>query len=533
MMRRTRRAMGVPAGVLAASLAWAATGADFSAAKDAFETAYASAEKGKKLEALRAFGEADCKETAEFLLNLADRSSTRLFQDLETKSLALQKQYEEILKTIQAMIAPARTQPSKLREYKEQKDALTKKSIEIQKEMSALETEIQTELELQDRMGTVLGALKDDGAQTAILDAAVKEDRWRVRLVACRALGRLKDAGATGCLGEVLGKDGEEAVRLTAAEMLGVRGDKKGVPSLVEAVRKEKAWQLRVVAAESLAKIDSADAVGPLIEALADLDGLPKVKINDALIKLTGEARAANADAWKAWWEGVKADYGTTRPSKEKRATEVKAQNDPGRSTFYGVPVVSKRIAFAVDFSGSMAAKAKWKPAVTESGPTAPKHKLAGDRRTDVARYELCNAIEKLGEDVEFNVYLFNRLPNPLFPELRRATAATKKAAIQTVQDTKLAPNTNIFDTLEACFPKVGAGGVSFKGSAPDTIYLLSDGAPVGGQVTSMNGIRARIQEMNRSARITIHTVAIEPGKNQAAFMKKLAEENGGTSVER
>ena len=65
-----------------------------------------------------------------------------------------------------------------------------------------------------------------------------------------------------------------------------------------------------------------------------------------------------------------------------------------------------------------------------------------------------------------------------------------------------------------------------------DTLYLLSDGLPTTGPVTTPLTIRKRIAVFNRLAQVEIHTVGIGDAKN-GDFLEKLASESGGRFVRR
>jgi len=65
-----------------------------------------------------------------------------------------------------------------------------------------------------------------------------------------------------------------------------------------------------------------------------------------------------------------------------------------------------------------------------------------------------------------------------------------------------------------------------------DTLYLLSDGLPTTGPVTTPLTIRERIAVFNRLAQVEIHTIGIGDAKN-GDFLEKLASESGGRFVAR
>ena len=123
--------------------------------------------------------------------------------------------------------------------------------------------------------------------------------------------------------------------------------------------------------------------------------------------------------------------------------------------------------------------------------------------------------------------------------ELVAATRANKKDAYKYIADLPAVGATNIFDSLEKAFGigKPSPGQVQDKrysnaGDSPDTIFLLSDGAPNKGRITDPNAILVEIAKMNRLRRIVIHTIGIGKGENRP-FMQGLAKQNRGTYVHR
>ena len=99
------------------------------------------------------------------------------------------------------------------------------------------------------------------------LTAALRDERWRVRESAARALGLICDPRAVdGLLAALRDRDG--AVRTVAAEALGLIGDPKAIKGLM-ALFKDSSKLVRVSATIALTRIGEA-TVDPLIEGLKD-----------------------------------------------------------------------------------------------------------------------------------------------------------------------------------------------------------------------------------------------------------------------
>jgi HEAT repeat protein len=99
------------------------------------------------------------------------------------------------------------------------------------------------------------------------LVAALRDERWRVRESAARALGLIKDKRAVDGLIAAL-RDRDGTVRTVAAEALGRIGDPKAIKGLM-ALFKDSSKLVRVSATIALTQIGEA-TVDPLIEGLKD-----------------------------------------------------------------------------------------------------------------------------------------------------------------------------------------------------------------------------------------------------------------------
>jgi uncharacterized protein with von Willebrand factor type A (vWA) domain len=161
--------------------------------------------------------------------------------------------------------------------------------------------------------------------------------------------------------------------------------------------------------------------------------------------------------------------------------------------------VVSTRIVFCLDISGSM------------SAPSGEGTRL------DQAKRELLRALGQMGKDAQANIVFFSDRIESWHPKL-----AGVKANLRQAQEllAKTQPNgqTNIFDALELALAHKEA----------DTIYLLSDGEPSHGRITDPEDILREIRRLNRLRKAAIHTISF----GGSPFLKALAGENGGKYVE-
>jgi HEAT repeat protein len=404
---------------------------------------------------------------------------------------------------------------------------------------------------LRRRLGEALGSFADDKAAAEVY-AALRHADPAVRSVAARALGRLKHPQAWDKLAEPL-KDRNAEVRAAALESVAERKEKgseallqkeaqradeddaavaigllRGFPS--EATRQvllklaahykaaiaipalevlgelrapeaqpvlakalsHKDWPVRVTAIRGLARLATRESVDALVDRMAKEEGRLAGECGDALRRLTGKAIGYSAAAWKEWWSA----------NRERFSFEEKpegAPGAPGTTTYHGVPVLSHRLVFCLDVSGSMSEAAD------------------KDTRMEQAKKELARVLGSLGKDVQVNLVFFDDRVEPWRQQLVPVKANLPQA-LQAVASARPRGRTNIYDAL----------ALAFQHKDVDTVYLLSDGEPTDGRVVATEDILREIRKINRLRQVVIHTISFGP----SAFMKELADQNGGLYAE-
>jgi hypothetical protein len=281
-------------------------------------------------------------------------------------------------------------------------------------------------------------------------------------------------------------------VAIPALDALGDLHPAEAFPVFEKAL-KAKEWPLRVSAVRGLTKTRKRESIDLLVDRLDKEEGRMLAEIVDALHTLTGKPFGYAPGQWKEWWAGVKEDF--ILPEKAQAVISSQA----GMTTYHGVPVLSNRMVFLVDISGSMS------------------EATGSESRMDQSKKELLRVLGQLGKDAQVNMVFFDdrvepwrKMLVPIRPNLKEAQALVSKIAPR--------GSTNIFDALETAFAHKEA----------DTIYLLSDGAPTNGRIIDEDDILKEVRKMNRLRQIVIHTISF----GSSAFMKSLATQNGGQYVE-
>ncbi len=275
-------------------------------------------------------------------------------------------------------------------------------------------------------------------------------------------------------------------------------------------------WRVRIEAIEQLASLRRPQTVGLLISRLQFESGRMRHDICGILRLMTGEDHGTRHTRWSHWWADRGEDYKLPPYEVALEAEVARAAHKQDSSTavtFYGLRVVSERLAFVVDISGSMAAGATWHDDRSHSGKGKRTTRLA------VAKKELQRALEGLPAGVLFNLVFFSSGVGAWQDELLAMDDKILAEALQYVQRQGAGGGTNIYDALMAVYddPQV------------DTLYLLSDGEPSAGAITSTAKIHDEVMRLNQTRKLRIHCIAIG---ESSQFMRGLAEGTGGSYVE-
>ncbi len=266
--------------------------------------------------------------------------------------------------------------------------------------------------------------------------------------------------------------------RLLAIAAAGESGDPSLCASMLPCLGHSQ-WQVRLALLRALRKLRCRDAIEPLIERLANEEsGRVRHALAVTLYVITGVHLYDDVETWRRWW---RENAATFRVPKEPPA-KIPAASDTNPE-FYGIPLVSNRIAFVIDQSGSMSAT---------SGTAAAS-------RLDIAKSEVLRSIAQLDRKAKINVVLFNNgvrawRDGLVFLSPSRRANLEKWLA-------RRSPNggTNLYDGLERALLL----------KEVDTVYLLSDGEPGVGRFIEASDILREVRRLNLTRGIAIHCVSI------------------------
>ncbi|MEE8104188.1 MAG: VWA domain-containing protein [Planctomycetota bacterium] len=403
---------------------------------------------------------------------------------------------------------------------------------------------------LQEYMGQSIAELTNEDAIKYVIRRLPKVSQKWLRLSCVEGLGALRAQGALDMLVKLYGRKKTRKDTALRYELIIAIGRIGGVQArnIVVNTAKEPDWRIRSATAQvilqagqdkecvdlardlmndeiSLVREHASISVGeaknmelaPHLVTLMRKGTLRvKGKAYEALRRLSGQDKGLIPDAWDKW----------IKDKKEGKLTEEGGRKDKDDSvsfnipTYYNFKVLSDRVLFIVDVSGSM----KW--------PMEPPHRI------DVAKAELLKVVKQLQGNVHFNVATFAGAVNfwqkgQMVPATERNLKSAKKWI-----DSRLLPRggTNTYDALMKGIQEI---------EHVDTIFFLSDGTPSVGKTDVPEEILADVRKANRYRKVQINTISLIIGKaaitsaqkyedpeEMADFLRTLAEENGGTLLD-
>lgn len=423
---------------------------------------------------------------------------------------------------------------------------------EAERNAQAVERKIMSVEAVRREITAALGGFQSDEAVRELLARLKSEPDWTRRAGIAGALGSIPRPETLDALLAQIPLEKEPGAK--AAILDALRAAKTDDPRALSAASealKDEYWQVQLSALlliRDRGRDKAKTSIDALIEALQKSDGRMQHEINDALVALTGVDRHGDASAWKSWWDSNRESFldGDFQPSPQDAGVAPSSA-----TTFYGIPIKSKKVVFVLDRSGSMMEPSEWELPGGEDVSTGakgknevPDLKPSGDRKIDIARWQLKRALAGMPDGAEFNIVFFNQdvsdatILNP--KGLVKLSKATRNQAYAFIDATTPDGGTNIFDPMERALSFAGSGiGDKLYKSGADTIFLLTDGIPNSGQIPEPTEILVQIKELNATRKVKINTIgvfsSVGPGSMQpdereegTKFLQQMAEESGG-----
>ena len=312
---------------------------------------------------------------------------------------------------------------------------------------------------------------------------------------------------------------GKADMRALAVTSLRLRANDPKVRDAILKSLDHRSAPVRNAALRALAKVRDTKAIGALLERLDDeKDERLRADVLRRLVQLTGQNMGFAVADWQKWWAATEPtfEFGQGQTGKTVPITP--------DLTYFGIEVASKRVAFLVDASKSMDGGGGQR-----GGRRGPGRRGGGQGgggqggggqgggKTKLAQMkdELTRILKKLPDDSLVNIIPFHRRPLPWKKELHPLRGDGRQEAITFVRNLTTELMTNIYDTLE----------LALDDKRVDTIFILTDGRPVGGKYDNPADILREIGGLNRVRGAKIHCISFG---RETEFLKRLAAQNGG-----
>ncbi len=366
-------------------------------------------------------------------------------------------------------------------------------------------------------------ALAELGAGADAIAKCLKDSNAEVRSAALAAAAATDGKAFADAVTAALA-DKDASVRVAAVDALHACLAEGAFDPAVKALA-DKEWPVRVAAIDAIVEVWTKAAVGALIAHMPEEKGRLRFDVSQALTRMTGKDIGYDSLAWKGWWESNKDAFEMEKKPKKREARQAKEGGSV--TAFFNIPILSDRIAFVLDFSGSMKTMEDKKPGEGESAPQSGDEVM----KMDIAIQELERCLSKLDPKVKFNIFIMCYAHDPVLltrpafnKTLAPASPGNLKNASKFVDDTRktvLAVQRGRGDFWDQLI-------AAFQDEEVDTVIVLSDGKPTYGQWCDRDNIHYFIHRANRCRKIMIHTVLTGTKGIDAKFMDKLAGDTGG-----
>ncbi len=358
-------------------------------------------------------------------------------------------------------------------------------------------------LERLARAGNLSGDLERK-VRPALEKTLDRDKEAQVRAAAFLALEAMDMAGPpapdfSAQLTSALG-DKRTALRVAALEVLARR---PGADAVGQAKNLAAAPEMAVrkAALDTLAAQESVAALRVIVDRL-DVESELRLRWRavEHLQYLTGMKHRLDPRPWRRLVEDLDDGWRPVR-----NASEEQTSAEDATSSFVGLPVISERVCFLVDFSGSI-----W----MERG--------GGRTRKDVAADELRQALESLPETTHFNVIPYTETPHPWQEELVPATERNVRAAIKFFDGCNERGTGNFWD----------AALLALTDESVDTIMALTDGAPTGGRRWNLELMADLLPEQNRYRQVAFDVLLVDASSFLRRHWERLCTATGGRTVQ-
>ena len=335
-------------------------------------------------------------------------------------------------------------------------------------------------------------------AYRAVETIAVSRADAELRGAALEAASALDALEAHAIVIEAL-SDRSEALRCAALLAVSSTTEQECL-TLSERALDDPELCVRAQAIENLEKLSSRAAILALVHRM-EIEKRERLR-NGILAWLRGRSGldlGFDAAAWRQWAEKVEGKLATGSGG-GVRLPPIGAT----KASFAGLSLVSDRICFLVDFSGST-----WQTKVGER------------TRKEVLDEKLRGALEALPATTRFNVMPYTNEPIPWEKRLVASDKANVKRALEFFEHCRQSGRGNFFD----------AAMLALEDPEVDTIVVLTDGVPTGGHRWNLELMVELLVERNRFRKVAFDSILVDAPKSKQRLWAELARRTGGRST--
>jgi hypothetical protein len=287
-------------------------------------------------------------------------------------------------------------------------------------------------------------------------------------------------------------------------------------PSVAALAPAGSAWPLRAALLETALYSDCDAGMEQVIACTGKGEStrVQSVAVN-ALIRRLGTDLGQDTAAWKELWLA------------RKNAPPAAGHGEPTRyGTFYGIGTDGGSLVFVLDGSGSMREPIGGGLASEHIKATPHLKSLELSTRLDLLKAELVHLLAKLPEGTRVGIVFFNDEALWLSNGLERLDASTRERLSSRIRAQTASQRTNVHAGLQLAFHPNKKPDPKDALEGPDTVFLLSDGAPSAGLITQVTQLCEAILRWNIGRMIRVHTINV--GDRATPWMRRLSEKTGG-----
>jgi len=329
----------------------------------------------------------------------------------------------------------------------------------------------------------------------------VKRGAEPTRAAALYALAHL-DAGAARKIVQELPRDAAAPLAVAALDAALVAAPEAALDTLRAALASAAPRVRARAVARLVARGDKAALQGLVAHLPSESRSRIAADVVDGLRAASGLRHGSDPRPWEVWLGGL--PDGPERIGPAAASAAAAGADEARTTTFVGHTVRSDRVTFLIDMSGSM-----W----TE---------VQGESRKARVERELRKALEGLPPSARFNVLPFNDAPWPWAKSLVDATPQNIAEALKAFERNTTRGKGDIWGALVRALddPEV------------DTLVLLSDGAPSGGERWNVELMQHLYAREHRLSAVAVDVVLFGGSKSLAKAWTAFAAASGGRLTE-